>query len=94
MSDFFKIWNMGFCYTIIDNFHAKNKNDPPYRFWAAHPAQMDAHTDEVNLITLRNCLFKIAGGLNSRTRSPENRDDLYTDFQRPTKFYDFLCVSS
>ena len=32
-------------------------------------------------------------GINSRTRSPENRDHLYTDIKRPAKYYDFLFVS-
>ena len=36
MLDILKIWNMGFCCTILGKLHAKNENDPPNRFRAAH----------------------------------------------------------
>ena len=36
MLDFLKIWNMGFCYTIIGKFHVGNEKDPPNRFRPAH----------------------------------------------------------
>ena len=34
--DFLKIWNMGFCCTIIGKLHVENEKDLPYRFRPAH----------------------------------------------------------
>ena len=34
--DILKIWNMGFCCTIIGKFYVENEKDLPNRFWPVH----------------------------------------------------------